>query len=262
MSDVLKDWKLTVFHQQFSLPWNLVFYMAKNPPSPEVYNKLIRCCKYFWLKNPIITLDSLCRSYDEENWETYKINGFYGRQKLIIEIENLNDNLWIYYGLSVYDQNQLQASSIIPKIYRCDIDDLSLSHQNVSFNEFKKFTSSRSFEILYLYKTTVKTDDGTIVPIEKLIEVLPKLRRFDYDDVTGDDGLQAITSETAAKLVIIPHFHQIEYFSMERIPESFNNDAFFATPKVSYLNCFAIPRLFSQYSLLNKFLYKFRVQWI
>ena len=239
MSDVLKDWKLTAFHQKFTLPEALIFYIAQNPLSPKLYHKLIRCCKYFWLNNPLITLNDLF--FYDDSWRTGTINGFDNRQKF--QIEHLNENLWICELLSIRDdRNQLMASSIIPRIYRCDFTGISFSQQTLLFDEFKKFTTS-GFVDLFFNKTLVKNDDGSIVPIENLIELMPNLEYFHYENVTTDDGLQTITRETAAKLNAIPHFPKIYLFIMEKIPESFDIDAFFAIPKVSVLNCFA--RIFS-----------------
>ena len=234
MSELSKRLNASFFCQRFSLPENLVFYIAKNPPSPELYHKLIRCCKYFWIKNPIITLEDLCLDTDDNHWETYEINGFEEDQKF--KIETLNKKLWICEDLSVGDeQNPFLASSLIPKIYRCDLNDLTLSYQRLTFGEFKKFISSGSLEELCFYETSVKNGDGTIVPIEKLTELLPKLQRFDYHNVHREDGFQSITSETAANLIAIPHFPKIKDFAMEKIPESFDFEAFFATPKVRTL---------------------------
>ena len=215
--------------------------MAKNPPSPEVYNKLIKCCKYFWLKNPVITLNSLGRTIREKYWKTNKMNGFRNCQKL--QTENMVEKLWIHNQVSISNkENQFMASTIIPKIYRCDLTHLSLSFQSLSFNEFKLFTSSGSLETLRLHKTSVKNDDGSIVPIEKLIELSPKLQSFDCHSVsTVEGGLQTITSETAAKLVALPHFPQMKRFYFFGVPELFDIEAFFATPKVSaFFDCLLI----------------------
>ena len=231
MSVISSEWKLSAIKQGFTLPDALVFYMSKNPPSPEVYHKLIRCCKYFWLKNSAITLNFLGRLPNDKYWETHGINGFQKYQKL--KIETLNEKLWIHDFLGVYDaQNEFMASLVIPRIHRCDITNITLSYQTLSFEEFKKITSSGSVDSLYLGITTVKNDDGTIVPIEKLIELLPKLQMFDYYNVRGDDGFRAITSETAANLNEIRHFFNIKSFTIKEIPEAFNIEAFFATPKV------------------------------
>ena len=230
MSEILSEWKLSSIKQQFLLPEAFVFYIAKNPPSPEVYNKLIRCCKYFWVKNPVITLNSLRRFCNEECWRTFNINGCEKLQKF--NIETLNEKLWIHRSLNVGDGHKSMASSLIPKIYRCNLTSLDLSNQNLSFDEFIKFTSSGSLEILYINETIVKNDDGSIVPIEILIEHLPNLQAFHYYNVSGNEGLQTITTETAANLIAIPHFHQIKNFTVDQIPESFNFEVFFATSKV------------------------------
>ena len=179
MSKKSSEWKLCTIKQNFLLPKALVYYIAKNPPSPEVYNKLIRCCKYFWLKNPVITLKDLYLRDHDNYWDTEIINGFKEDRKF--KIENLNKKLWILICLSVWDEkNHFLASSIIPRIYRCDLIELGLSYQSLSFNEFLKFTSSGALATLFLKETTVKNDDGTIVSIEKLIELLPTLRIFEF----------------------------------------------------------------------------------
>ena len=244
MSDVLRAWKLSTFHQMFALPEALVLYIEKNQLSPTLYHKLIRCCKYFWLKNPIITLNRLDRYSRYKHRKSCKMNGFQERQKF--QIENLSAKLWIYKKMSVCeDQNQFMASTLIARIYRCDLTRLRLSNQSLTFDEFKKFTSSGSLKRLSFKKTYVKNLDGTIVPIEKLIELLPKLRRFDYGNVPGEDGRQTLTSETAAELVALPHFPKMKRFKIREIPETFDFEAFFTTPKVSNLNCFTIPCIFS-----------------
>ena len=168
---------------------------------------------------------------DNKFWQTNQLNGFKERQKF--EIENLNEKLWIHWSLTVCDeQNQFMASSLIPKIYRCDFPHLSLSHQCLTFGEFRKFISSGTLKMLDLYVTTVKNGDGTIVPIEKMIEFLPKLQIFQYKNVSTEEGFRTINSETATNLNKISHFHQIKIINMTETPESFNFEAFFATPKV------------------------------
>ena len=232
MSDLSRRLKTTTVYQSFSLPEALVFYIAKNPLSREVYQKLIRCCKYFSLKSCIITFTRLERYCNEKYWATYKINGFRKyRQKF--NIEDVNKKLWIHFNLTVGNQqNQFLASALMLKIYRCDLIRFNLAFQSLTFNEFQKCTSSGCLESLYLYKTTVKNDDGTMVPIEKLIELLPKLQKIDSQNVPGEEGQQTITSETAANLVAIPHFPKIKHFSLTEIPETFDIKTFFATPKV------------------------------
>ena len=232
MSDVSRNWKLSVAHQQFSLPETLIYYMTKNPPSSKLYNKLIKCCKYFWLKNPVFTLKWMVH-YRRLIWQTDEINGFPVRWHSF-QTEDMHEKLWINERLAIIDENKSLASSVIPRIYRCDLLDLDLSFQTLSFDEFQVFNSSGSIEKLCLHRTLVKTGDGNVVPIEKFIELLPNLQEFEYRNVTTEDGLHSITSETAANLVAIPHFPRLITFNIYAIPESFNIEAFFAVPKVSF----------------------------
>ena len=241
MPALSKEWKLSAVQQKFSLPEALAFYIAQNPLSPKLYNKLIKLCKYFWLNNPIITLNCLdCYpQYELGDWHAGGVNGF--RNKSQMKMENVNEKLWICEALFVNGgQSESLASSIIPKIYRCDLTYMDLSSQMITFADFKLLVSSGSLFDLTLGQTIVKNADGSIVPIEKLIELLPNLRSFSYLNVSDDEGLQTITSETAANLVVVPHFPQIESFKIYGVPESFDIDAFFETPKVSNLNsaCF------------------------
>ena len=231
MSEIPSEWKLSAIKQRFTIPEALVFYMSQNPPSPEVYNKLIKCCKYFWLKNPVITINSLYRFFDGKYWEAEKINGFREIQKF--KIENLNEKLWIHWNLVIQSEHdQFLASPLIPKIFRCQLSHLDIANQILTFDEFQKFTSSGSLTWLVLEVVLVKNVDGSIVPIEKLIELLPKLQKFDYLNLPGDNGLQTITPETAANLNAIPHFPKIQNFTMDEVPESFDYEVFFGTPKV------------------------------
>ena len=229
MSTVSSEWKLSAIYQRFTLPEDTIIHMAKNPLSPEVYHKLIKCCKYFWLKNPVITLNNLHHFYGDNYYTAVKVNGIRNKQRL--KIENLTEKLWIHQDLVLCNnRNKLMASSLIERIYRCDLIQLGLSHQILTFDEFRKLTLPRTLEVLFLNDITVKNDDGTVVPFLKLIELLPNLQNFSY--FATNEELHPITSETAAKLLAIPHFPKIKHFFIKGVPESFNIEAFFETPKV------------------------------
>uniref|UniRef100_A0AC34FN25 Uncharacterized protein n=1 Tax=Panagrolaimus sp. ES5 TaxID=591445 RepID=A0AC34FN25_9BILA len=52
-------------HQEFSLPDSIMHYMAMNPKNAKIYQKLIRSCKYFFVKNQILVISSL--QYDSKS---------------------------------------------------------------------------------------------------------------------------------------------------------------------------------------------------
>ena len=162
-------------------------------------------------------------------------NKWISRSTKVKKIENLKGKLWIHQFLNAFDiQYKSKASSLIRRIYRCDLTSLGLGHQTLSFGEFRKFTSSGFIEEYFFYKIIVKNDDGTIVPVEKLIELSPKLQKFDYINIPTEDGRQTITSETAANLIAIPHFPKLEKFYIYGMLQSFDIEAFFAIPKVRF----------------------------
>ena len=73
------------------------------------------------------------------------MNGFYERQKF--QIENFNEKLWIHQHLTVHDEHdRFLASSIIPRIYQIDLAGLHLINQSLTFDQFKRFTSSGSLK--------------------------------------------------------------------------------------------------------------------
>ena len=224
MSELSKRLKASFFCQRFALPEDTIVHIAMNPPSPEVYNKLDKCCKYFWLKKPLITFNGLDHG---------GINGFSPVSKF--NIQNVNDKFWIYRKFSVIDRrNRFLASSIIPKIHRCDVSELTLENQKITFDDFKALTSSGLIEHFRIDNTSMKDKDGVRVPIEKMIELLPKLQKLRYYNDKPSRWIKPPGS--AANLVAIPHFSKIKQFHMHVIPESFNFEELLAAQKVGDCN--------------------------
>uniref|UniRef100_A0A914QLH2 Uncharacterized protein n=1 Tax=Panagrolaimus davidi TaxID=227884 RepID=A0A914QLH2_9BILA len=112
-------------------------------------------------------------------------------------------------------------SFICPKIYRCDIKVLVLQCQNMSYSEF--LLISTNAEKLDFYNVTVKNEDASIVPLEKLVEVAVKVR---YINLYFDENDTSITSETAKNLLKIPHFLSLEQCTLHGMPEVFDIETF------------------------------------
>uniref|UniRef100_A0AC35GGA5 Uncharacterized protein n=1 Tax=Panagrolaimus sp. PS1159 TaxID=55785 RepID=A0AC35GGA5_9BILA len=71
----------------------------------------------------------------------------------------------------------------------------------------------------------VKNEDGTIVPLEKLVKALPKIK---YVNFYNNTDVSMITSNTVKELLIIPHFSKICKIILENIPETFDIETCFA----------------------------------
>uniref|UniRef100_A0AC35GVB1 Uncharacterized protein n=1 Tax=Panagrolaimus sp. PS1159 TaxID=55785 RepID=A0AC35GVB1_9BILA len=106
----------TYCHQKFSMPDSFVFYMAKNPTTWKLYQKMVKTCQYFFVKNPILVID--------------KQLNHYGSQWTIAQTPyNMNQTtskLWIALALTVSPKYSITAetkdqhilTSIVPKLYR------------------------------------------------------------------------------------------------------------------------------------------------
>uniref|UniRef100_A0A914QJ39 Uncharacterized protein n=1 Tax=Panagrolaimus davidi TaxID=227884 RepID=A0A914QJ39_9BILA len=100
----------TYHRQNFSIPDSVIFYIAKNPKTAELYLKMVKICKYFFIKNPILVID--------------RLNTFRGKWRVNekpLDLTKYNCKYWITHKIdaSAYefaDENIFLP--IIPKLYR------------------------------------------------------------------------------------------------------------------------------------------------
>uniref|UniRef100_A0AC34F7W8 DUF38 domain-containing protein n=1 Tax=Panagrolaimus sp. ES5 TaxID=591445 RepID=A0AC34F7W8_9BILA len=140
---------------------------------------------------------------------------------------NLTSKLWMTEKLCCYNFNKENyISSVFPKIYRCDVFHLILENQTFTFNEHI-FISLAAKRIIYR-DIVVKTADGSIVPFEKLVEAVPKVKKITFKH---ENSRSNINSKTFTELLKIPHFSKLQRLNLENIPEVFDFDAFYGYMK-------------------------------
>uniref|UniRef100_A0AC34GYE3 Uncharacterized protein n=1 Tax=Panagrolaimus sp. ES5 TaxID=591445 RepID=A0AC34GYE3_9BILA len=205
--------------QNWALPDSVIYHLAKNPKNAKVYQKLVNSCKHFFIKNPIIVVQELYF-----NWNNEAVLRSYKDYKCI-NMKTDSYKYWITekFGNSIFWRNLTPniVASVIPKLYKQGARILSLAKQNISYNEFLFLSSN--VEILSFYNTTVKNDDGSIVPLEKLVEKI-----FNVKEISFDHDLPLyITTDTVKELLKLDHFSKLEKFDMLNIPEIFDIDTFF-----------------------------------
>uniref|UniRef100_A0AC34FSL2 DUF38 domain-containing protein n=1 Tax=Panagrolaimus sp. ES5 TaxID=591445 RepID=A0AC34FSL2_9BILA len=192
--------------------------MAKNPKNAEVYQKLIRSCKYFFVQNPIIVLERIfIRKQKSEFNNVIKCS----------DIDRLLSKLWVtekfenspkFMDPKIY---RSLISSTIPKLYQVDAKECFIRDQILSFKEFL-FLSSNVQHIV-LNCTVVKNEDGSVVPLEKLVAVLPNVKIVEFYDSTPS----SISKNTVQELLMLPHFSTINKFEFYNVPEIFDFVMFF-----------------------------------
>uniref|UniRef100_A0AC34FJM8 Uncharacterized protein n=1 Tax=Panagrolaimus sp. ES5 TaxID=591445 RepID=A0AC34FJM8_9BILA len=216
--------------QEWSLPDSIIYYMAMNPKSAKVYQKLVKSCKYFYIKNPILVASRLF--YDNNKWQLLS-------SKETIDMVNVTQKIWI---TDVFDAthyasiNQNIVSSVISNIYKCDAKLVFLRDQVISFNNFC-FLASNVEEINF-DNTIVKDENGSSLEFEKLFLILSKVQSvsFSFSNTTGCN----ISSETFNELSKIPHFPKLEFFSFSKVPEAFDLNSFCEYVKKNKLTFFVL----------------------
>uniref|UniRef100_A0AC35G0V6 Uncharacterized protein n=1 Tax=Panagrolaimus sp. PS1159 TaxID=55785 RepID=A0AC35G0V6_9BILA len=200
--------------------------MIKDPISLKTYDKLIQCCKYFFSKNPIIVIPSLNFDHDKYGWKVVR-NGLPTK----IDITNVSNKLWITNDLYVYENEDITnetpmfmnlASSIVPKLYKCDVTELTLKKQNIFFNEYLML--ALNVEFLAFVDVIVKKLDGTLTSVEKNVEGASKLKEFCLFIVAIPSPPSTKTFEELLKL---PHFFTLANFVWAGIPEGFDIAKFY-----------------------------------
>uniref|UniRef100_A0A914PJX3 Uncharacterized protein n=1 Tax=Panagrolaimus davidi TaxID=227884 RepID=A0A914PJX3_9BILA len=110
------------------------------------------------------------------------------------------------------------VSSIIPKLYKCDPKYLFIYNQNIFFHDLSLLFESA--EKIYFTDVCVKNDDGSIVSVEKIVEIAVKAKSFTFRG-------GSITSKTMKELLKIPNFLKLDEFYMYHISEDFDLETFY-----------------------------------
>uniref|UniRef100_A0AC34GPK3 DUF38 domain-containing protein n=1 Tax=Panagrolaimus sp. ES5 TaxID=591445 RepID=A0AC34GPK3_9BILA len=204
--------------QNFSLPYSIMYYMARNPSTPEVYQKLIQSCKYFFEKNPILVAadmhgkTKLCPN-------DYKICSENDQKCCInIDMKEFSSKIWITNMLSLENKNISTFTSLIyPKLYRWNIIDLTFYNEDIHLNDFEKFVPFLTD--INLHNVRITKDDKIIVMLDKIIEMVPNLKKFEYDLRNDFSMINATTMKNLRELKNLQH---LESFILRNIPELFN----------------------------------------
>ena len=165
-------------NQRFSIPENIVHYLAKNPTSSKLWKKLIQTCKYFYSKNPVIVVDEVRETRDLAN-NSWNVSSDLWGPRINFILQNCSFKFWITVSLSAFILDTPdRISSLIPRIYRFDLEILSLYKISITFDEFRCLTSSNSLIKLMFYEVIMKHADGSSVDLVQIMERIPRIQNF------------------------------------------------------------------------------------
>uniref|UniRef100_A0AC35FI44 Uncharacterized protein n=1 Tax=Panagrolaimus sp. PS1159 TaxID=55785 RepID=A0AC35FI44_9BILA len=204
----------SIQQKHLSLPYLIIDYMAKNPSSTEVYNKLIQCCKHFYEKNPILVVKNMnengisSTNGSEVDEDEYFVD---------MDIQKIKSKIWLTDVLSLWGVALPNFTVLCSKLYRCNLSELFLGDMNVLFDDFKYLALTVKGVELNNVKMTYK--NGKPVMLERILEALPKVEDFYYD---FPDNLSVTTASTIKNIAKLQNLGNLTMFSLGFIPEVFD----------------------------------------
>uniref|UniRef100_A0AC34FF13 Uncharacterized protein n=1 Tax=Panagrolaimus sp. ES5 TaxID=591445 RepID=A0AC34FF13_9BILA len=212
--------------QRFSLPYSVMYYMAKNPSTPEVYKKLIQCCKYFFEINPILVaanmhgktklcLNVACdgESYDDNDDEEYAENDCCTD----IDMNKLSSKICLTNTLKLTEKNISMFTSLIyPKLYQYKAINLKLYYDIILFNDFK--SCAPFLTDIYLQGVVIKNNEK-IVMLDNILEMVPNVKNF---HLNFDGNFSMFDSFTMKNICKLNSFQNLESFILGNLREVLN----------------------------------------
>uniref|UniRef100_A0AC34FKE2 F-box protein n=1 Tax=Panagrolaimus sp. ES5 TaxID=591445 RepID=A0AC34FKE2_9BILA len=229
----------TYRRQFFSLPDSIMHYMAMNPPSAEVYEKLVKSCKYFFVKNPILVLSNLHFKFNEWGTLVECFEGPYRYKWTKVDVSS--HKFWITESFTVdpkvpnFDSdddadgdsnnaviNYHLIAPVIPRIYHCNVKYLTMFNQVMLYNEL--MVLAPAIEKLHFNGVYIYEQDGALVSFEKLVDLFPKVKSIHY---IVSSGASLVTSKTFKALLEMPQFLTLDFLEFRGVPESFDIETFY-----------------------------------
>ena len=157
--------------QRFLFLYPLMSYIQVNSTPLLHSKKLIRTCKYFFVKKPVIVVKE---AFVEDNG-TKLHGGIYtskGKNEKVVQIEKMNCQLWIVESLYFYEQVQ-SCYLFLQKIYRFEVWRLELCDQKMKNSDLVTLAKKGTCQQLRLFDCNVTDLDNLPVPVEHIIELFP-----------------------------------------------------------------------------------------
>ena len=119
-------------------------YITKNlPTTASLQRKLMKVCKFFFYKNPIIPVDKVDYKNGNIQISDDKINIIFGNIDLSRKYK-----LWLD-GEMIFSNFNFTMTKFLTHVYRCDLKEIHLTSFVLSLRSFKILVSSKTLEYLY-----------------------------------------------------------------------------------------------------------------
>ena len=145
--------------QRFSVPEDVILYLLKNN-TPSLFQKLIRCCKYFFKKQSFSLVDSL-------------IDG-----RGVLTVLETNSPKLAIVGEEIFLFDRHDFSDITPKLFFVNVEEINLRWSPVNYKTLLFLTSWGRVKNFHIEKSPIEHSDGTLVKLVDILKQFPLLERF------------------------------------------------------------------------------------
>jgi hypothetical protein len=192
-------------NQTFDFPSTIMHYIWQEMTS-DIYVKLLKTCKYFYLKERISVIRIACittRDYHlSSDDSSFSKSTFFPLPHL--------HKIWFTNSLSVYSDDSFSSdllSKTCKKIYKCTVTELCLMTQTITENEFNILVSPEFLLSIALIETSIMKSNGDKLNCEEIMQKIPKAIEVELQDIS-------ITSETFSKISNFSRLNKLRTFHL------------------------------------------------
>uniref|UniRef100_A0A914PX03 Uncharacterized protein n=1 Tax=Panagrolaimus davidi TaxID=227884 RepID=A0A914PX03_9BILA len=209
--------------QNWSLPLSNIHYIAKNPTSPKVYQKLVQTCKFFFEKNPIIIIANLdtCENstkYHISQKERLECKNNNFECCINIDLNKLSTKIWITRDILISKHIENCIATIVQKNFRFEILHLCVFDNDIIFDDLKVLASSA--KRVSLYYNSIKYKNGTIVIFDKIVECLPTNIETFWFIFRNDVSM--VNASTMSNILKLQNLENLQDFIFYDCPDTLN----------------------------------------
>ena len=152
-------------------PHTMLSYITKDPPkTAEIQWKLMKVCKLFFSKHPIIPISDFKEYYDEMVICQFNDNTI----EQSFPTSDHGYKFWITGNVLCDSWISSFLSETLPLIFRCDCEELYLDEVNLTYEEFKLLLSSKYLKYIFMKEVNIIKYFGTKLSFDRILDLLPQ----------------------------------------------------------------------------------------
>ena len=158
--------------QQYSFLYPFTDYIFKNNTA-QAYANLIQTCKQFFGQKRVLVVNQI----ENDGFEMFACFGGKNISFFMEKLEKHGSKLWITRSLNCDDflVGGIKISHFLKFLYRFDGIKVALRKQQLSYDEYMLFATSKKLEDLRLTDCIVKYSNGSLLTTETLLKPLLNL---------------------------------------------------------------------------------------